>query len=71
MFFLALAAGGAAALEVHRALHKGTSDPMAQSMLSREKELKDALTVRFRSRLPLQAIYAQQKVLAASVARCW
>ena len=50
MLFLALAAGGAAVLEVHRAIHgKASSDPGVLSMQQRERELKDALAVRLRA----------------------
>ena len=47
MLFLALAAGGAAALEVHRAIaSKASSDPDVVAMRQRERELKEALLVR-------------------------
>lgn len=47
MLFLALAAGGAAALEVHRAIaSKTSSDPDVVAMRQRQRELKEALLVR-------------------------
>lgn len=46
MLFLALAAGGAAVLEVHRAIAgKAGSDPEVVAMRQREQELKEALAV--------------------------
>lgn len=54
MLFLALAAGGAAVLEVHRAIAgKASSDPEVVGMRQREQELKEALGVNLNAQISL------------------
>ncbi len=56
MLFFALAAGGAAVLEVHRAIaSKASSDPDVMAMRQRERELKEALLVRSDKQFPSSA----------------
>ncbi len=46
---------GAAALEVHRALHKQPGDPDVEALQKREAELKAALEVRAHRTAPVHA----------------